>query len=235
MEQYVRGLDGIKTVTPEKVDTGNLEAQLQDFLSRDRKYAFLSADDKVKQKQHYSDVLTSVTIAGNNQLRDLLLATNNSNFVFIRNSHTTFPQKTEERSYGCSHRGSPPQGYVVSESLLVDTMALTEEYQDITRRLDKASNHLVGYEKTLQQLTATGEQSQTQELVQKVGDMAITLQEDINPDSSYSMLTSGWRTAIPFILLFGLGGLGVGAGYAGVSAFDRRRKRRDFANKYGSY
>lgn len=235
VELYLQGLNDIEKVTPETANQTEMETQLRAFLSKDKKYSSLSVDDQVKQTLPYSDIFTSITVAGNNRLSNLLSTTNSNNFVFVKNNHANdyiFSHETRERDHGCSSRGSPPQAYVVSESLLAETTALVGHYNNVMGRLGNTSNHLLSCERALQKLATAGDRSPIEEHIQQVGDIAITLQDEINPDSAYSMLTSSWRTAIPFILLFGLG---IGAGYAGVSAYDRRRKQREFLGKYGAY
>lgn len=238
VELYNKGLVDVKEVTPQFIDVAEMKEKIRVFLSKDKKYFSLTIDDQEKKTQLYSDILTSVTIAGNNKLGAQLSDTDGSTFKFIKKNYqnnSVFSYRTTERNRSCSSRGNPPQSYVVSETLLEETNALAEHYGDLTKRLSNTKNLLNEYERTLQKIGSTKDSVVIEESIEQVGDLVINIQDEMNPDSHYSMFTSGWRTVIPFMLLFGLGGLGIGAGYAGVSAYDRRRRQREFLGKYGPY
>ena len=238
VEVYNHGLVDLGKVSPKFIDVAKMKKQIGVFLSHDEGYVSLPPEEQEKQTQLYSDVLTSITIAGSNKLGALLSGTNGSTFRFIKHNHPNnlvFSSRTEERNWACSSRGNPPQAYVVSESLVEETNTLAEHYNDLIKRLGNTSGQLDQYQQTLLRITSTSNVDEREKEIDQVGDHTITLQDEMNPDSEYSMFTSGWRTAIPFMLLFGLGGLGIGAGYAGVSAYDRRRKQRKFLKEYGAY
>ncbi len=238
VDLYLRGLSTLGNIIPAGVSQPEIETQIKTFLSKDKKYSLLSVEDQEKRKRPYADVFTSITIAGNNALRNFLSNADSASFSFIKNNYKNdyiFSHETRERNHSCSSRGNPPQAYVVSEAFFAQANDLGKHYNNLTGRMKNTAEHLKAYEETLAKIEKTAANPETKELLEQLGDQVIVIQDEINPNSEYSMLTSGWRTAIPFMLLFGLGGLGVGAGYAGVSAFDRRRRQREFLGKYGTY
>ena len=239
VELYNQGLRNIDAFAPAAIKLQQLENQLELSLSKNETYLSLSPDKQKDKKNLYSDVFTSITIAGNDLLRNDLLNAESQAFTFIKDNYNyeeIFKSETTERNEACSMKGNPPLSYTQSETLNEEIRAVADQYQSITEGLKKTAAQLWNYKIIAEKISTSANNDEImEESINSLGDQTIIIQQEINPDSQYAMLSRGWRTAIPFMLLFGLGGLGVGAGYAGVSALDRRRRRKEFAQKYKNY
>lgn len=235
IQLFSKGLTEIDGNMPDAVNIAHLRSNIRDYVRN----TVPDLEEREKKYKQMSDFLRSLTIQGNNELITRLFSmqasAENGRFAWIRDNRHHFPLVDTDRDYLCGS-GNGPQGYYASQQFESGTMDLIMHYNEMRNGLQKSRAHLNSIEATLPRLNNgivnNAPSSDIDDLYEEFGEEAIALQKDLNPGSDYSLLSKGWRIAIPFMFLFGLGGLGAVGGYLGVKKFgDKRYSQRMY--RYG--
>lgn len=233
IQLFTQGLTEIEGNMPEAIDVSNIESNIRNYVQK-RYTRYTNLEEQERRYKQMNDFIGSITIAGNNELitrlSSMQASAENGRFAWIRNNRHHFPLVHSDRDYMCGS-GSAPQGYYVSQQFESETMDLIMHYTEMRDGLESSRLHLNNIENTLLRLNSTiqnnGSSSDIGDLYEEFGEGAIALQKDLNPHSNYSLLSKGWRIAIPLMFLFGLGGLGAVGGYLGVKNFgDKKYNQR---------
>ena len=232
---YRQGLVQMEGNMPEPVDITRLESTIRNYIKENERYRSLNQEEQTERYERMTDFLHSVTIEGNNELIGRLLgikgAALGGDFSWLErnmNDRNLFPLRKFDRDYTCFIDDSPV-GYDRSLAFAIVTNDLGYYYGGMRDRINNSIGHLNNYEQALKEINRSLETGVSainiEDLYEDLGEETIALQKELNPESDYSMLSKGWRIAIPFMLLFGLGGLGATGGYLLVKTMNERRYR----------
>ena len=227
IETYLKGMNQLKksTKNPKLVDVSFLESLMKNSLLKEGE-SELSVEESSERTKQMTDWLRSVTIRGNNavvaDISYLIGAVQGGELSWIKDNYAKngkgdpFPLLAAYRDKSCGD-GIAPKGYNTSLRFDSRTDAAMSHYANLVNRVNGSIGLLKEYKTKLleinQDLAKGKSTGAVENKYDELGEIAIKLHKTFNPNSGYTSMSKGWRTAIPLMLLFGLGSLGGVGGF----------------------
>ena len=246
IKTYLEGsttLNSDRSKHPKTVNISFLDKLMKDNLLKEGEKD-LTPEQKEERIKQLTDWLKSVTIKGNNtvvaDISYLIGASQGGELSWLNDNYTNtrlFPLISKDRDNSCGS-GVAPKGYNVSQRFDSKTDRTMQHYANVISRTSGSVELLKKYKSKLLEINTElkrgASANDVEDQYDELGEIAIELHKKFNPKSSYKSLSKGWRTAIPIMLLCGLGSLGGIGGYFLLKKYEDK-KYRSRMRRYSIY
>jgi hypothetical protein len=201
---------------PEPSDAEMVKQVLEKHAASREGFNELEPSEQAEAIERATDWLGSVPV----QQGDLIAynlqwfhtaATAGGEILSIKGAIDSFPTISTDRDHGCGG-GNPPSGYSRCSALGTRGRHLAEHHAEVTGQLSvarRANSALASTVEDIDKKVRAGtDPDDLSDVYTELGERSITLRDALNPDSALTLLSRGWRIALPLFALFGLGTLG---------------------------
>jgi ribosomal 50S subunit-associated protein YjgA (DUF615 family) len=218
-----------RTVAPALSDLLRLRAEARARVEGGAAFAALEPAERQAAIDRAQDWLRSLTVAQSDEvafeMRDIDDACEPGGEVeWLRSQLGSFPRFSSDRDHGCG-AGAAPAEYDRCAALDARVQRVVEAHRTILEKLDVAATSATALATSLgeidRRIRGGADPDDLSAQYGELGEHTIALHHSLNPESSFVMLTKGWRIALPLLALFVLATLGALGTFFGVRAWRR--------------